>query len=56
MVCFDIFVKKNVSIEPSPKPQLFKATMSVLGDRTQRLDSRDVCFLVPPKVEIHGPD
>jgi len=51
-VCFDIVVKENSAVQPTGQPQLFKATLEVLGDGITVLDSRDVYFLVPPVVEI----
>lgn len=51
-VCFDIIVKENSAVQPTGEPQLFKATLEVLGDGITVLDSRDVYFLVPPVVEI----
>lgn len=54
-VCFDIFVKQNDTIEPTLEPQVFRATIQVLGDGFTELDSRDVFFLVPPDIEVIGP-
>lgn len=51
-VCFDIVVKQNDTVMPSRMPQLFRATLRVLGDGFTELDSRDIYFLVPPVVEI----
>ncbi|MAQ15648.1 MAG: hypothetical protein CMN30_12750 [Sandaracinus sp.] len=52
-VCFDVVVKTNVTVEPTEAPQLFRATVEVLGDGFTSLDERDVFFLVPPApVEI----
>ncbi|MCB9590286.1 MAG: hypothetical protein H6718_33045 [Polyangiaceae bacterium] len=51
-VCFDIVVKQNATVPPTGEPQLFKATLEVVGDGITVLDSRDVYFLVPPVVEI----
>jgi len=53
--CFDIIVKQNDTVMPLPTPQLFKATLHVLGDGFTELDTRDIFFLVPPHVEIIGP-
>jgi hypothetical protein len=52
-VCFDIIVKMNVTVMPTDMPQIFQATLRVLGDGITELDSRDIYFLVPP--EIVGP-
>jgi len=54
-VCFDIVVKQNDTVMPLPTPQIFKATLHVLGDGFTELDTRDVFFLVPPHVEVMGP-
>ena len=55
-VCFDIIVKQNDTVMPTTDPQLFRATLRVLGDGFTELDSRDVFFLVPPEIIIGGPD
>jgi len=52
--CFDIIVKQNDTVMPTPMPQLFMATLRVLGDGFTELDSREIFFLVPPEVEIPG--
>ena len=54
-VCFDIVVKENTTVEPTADPQVFKATLTVLGDGFTELDARDVFFLVPGEVEIGPP-
>lgn len=51
-VCFDVFPKENTVVMPSRVPQLFRATIQVVGDGFTVLDERDVYFLVPPQVEI----
>jgi len=51
-VCFDIVVKQNDTVMPTDMPQLFKATLRVLGDGFTELDTRDIFFLVPPVVDI----
>ncbi len=53
-VCFDIIVKQNDTVMPTPAPQLFRATLHVLGDGFTELDSRDVYFLVPGTVSGPG--
>lgn len=53
-VCFDIVVKQNDTVMPTTVPQLFMATLRVLGDGFTELDSRDVFFLVPPVPEDPG--
>ncbi len=56
-VCFDIVVKQNDTVMPTTTPQLFMATLRVLGDGFTELDSREVFFLVPPEPEgPGGPD
>ncbi len=55
-VCFDIYVKQNDTVMPTADPQLFRATLTVLGDGFTPLDERDVFFLVPPEVVVGGPD
>lgn len=54
-VCFDIFVKQNDTVMPTEEPQVFRATIQVLGDGFTELDSRDVFFLVPPVIDVGGP-
>ncbi len=53
-VCFDIVVKQNDTVMPTVDPQVFRATLRVLGDGFTELDARDVFFLVPG--EPDGPD
>jgi hypothetical protein len=56
-VCFDIIVKENVTVEPDKEmPLLFEATLEVLGDMVTVLDSREVYFLVPPRLVIKPPE
>ena len=56
-VCFDIVVKQNDTVMPTTMPQLFRATLRVLGDGFTELDSRDIFFLVPPEIALPmGPD
>lgn len=48
-VCWDIHVKRNVTVEPLPHvPQLFRANLNVLGDLYTPLDAREIFFLVAP--------
>ncbi len=54
-VCFDIVVKENTTVMPTADPQIFRATLTVLGDGFTELNSRDVFFLVPGEVEIVPP-
>lgn len=51
-VCFDLVVGTNNTVEPTAEPQLFRATVEVLGDGFTPLDSRDVFFLVPPTIGL----
>jgi len=53
-ICFDIVVKQNNTIMSTAMPQIFLATLRVLGDGFTELDSRRIYFLVPPIVEIPG--
>ena len=53
-VCFDIVVKQNDTVMPTAVPQLFDATLEVIGDGFTVLDSRTVYFLVPPIVPPAG--
>ncbi|MCS6798945.1 MAG: hypothetical protein NZ898_10510 [Myxococcota bacterium] len=55
-VCFDIIARRNETVMPLLVPQLFRARIDVIGDGFTPLDSRDVYFLVPPRIEIpQGP-
>ncbi|HEY8428347.1 MAG TPA: VWA domain-containing protein [Sandaracinaceae bacterium] len=54
-VCFDIHVRRNETVMPTTDPQIFHATVVVLGDGFTELDSRDIFFLVPPEPPIVGP-
>ncbi len=50
-VCWKLFVKQNDTVEGSTEgPMLFTATVNVFGEGGALLDSRDVFFLVPPKI------
>lgn len=49
-VCFDIITRQNTTVEPTSEPQIFRATINVLGDGFTPLDSRKVYFLVPPEI------
>lgn len=56
-VCFDIVVRQNVTVMPTREPQIFRATLRVIGDGFTELDSRDVYFLVPGVIpDPGGPD
>jgi hypothetical protein len=54
-VCFDIIVRMNDTVMPTAVPQLFDATIQVVGDGFTVLDSRQVYFLVPPVIPPAGP-
>jgi hypothetical protein len=53
-VCFDIVARPNQVVPPLETPQLFRATIDVIGDRFTPLDSREVYFLVPPSIPEPG--
>ncbi len=48
-VCFDIVVRMNTTVEATAMPQLYRATLQVIGDGFTPLgEPRDIFFLVPP--------
>ncbi|MCB9592211.1 MAG: VWA domain-containing protein [Sandaracinaceae bacterium] len=48
-VCFDIVIRMNTTVEAQPDPQLYRATLQVIGDGFTPLGApRDIFFLVPP--------
>jgi hypothetical protein len=49
-VCFDVIPKVNMTVMSTTSPQMFKATIQVIGDGVTVLDTRDVFFLVPPEI------
>jgi hypothetical protein len=50
-VCWKLYVKVNTTVEGSTEgPMLFTATVNVHGEGGALLDTRDVYFLVPPKI------
>ncbi|MDD5307193.1 MAG: hypothetical protein PHU25_07720 [Deltaproteobacteria bacterium] len=51
-VCFDIFVKKNETVQSSAKPEVYMAYVDVIGDNHTVLDTREVYFLVPPSSPV----
>ncbi len=51
-VCWKLVPKMNTTVVTTEDPQLFKATIQVLGDSITELDERTVYFLVPPVVDI----
>ena len=50
-VCWKIVPKQNTTVQPTSQPQLFQATVEVYGDGITLLDTRNVYFLVPPKID-----
>jgi hypothetical protein len=48
-VCWKLIPRMNNTVMPTDMPQLFRATVSVVGDGVTTLDTRDVFFLVPPE-------
>jgi hypothetical protein len=54
-VCFDVIPKTNDFVEATDDPQLYRATIVVMGDGITELDERDVFFLVPPDIGGGGP-
>ncbi len=48
-VCWKLIPKVNMTVMPTDVPQLFRATVEVIGDGVTTLDTRDVFFLVPPE-------
>jgi len=50
-VCWDIRAKRNETVPALATPQIFLATINVVGDLSTPLDSRDIYFLVPPVIE-----
>ncbi len=53
-VCFDIVARPNQTVAPIATPQIFRATIDVIGDRFTPLDTRDVYFVVPPAIPEPG--
>jgi len=51
-VCFDIYPRMNTTVPATEEPQLFRATIQVIGDGITILDTRVVYFLVPPEFRI----
>jgi hypothetical protein len=51
-VCFDIHAKRNVTVPATREPQMFMATIQVMGDGITILDEREIYFLVPPVITI----
>ena len=54
-VCFDIVVRMNTTVEATTEPQLYRATLQVIGDGFTPLgEARDIFFLVPPVPPMIG--
>lgn len=53
-VCFDIVARPNRTVPNLETPQIFRATIDVVGDRFTPLDSREVYFVVPPSIPDPG--
>jgi hypothetical protein len=49
-VCFDVVPKRNLVVRAAPRPQLFRATITVVGGGVTTLSTREVYFLVPPAI------
>jgi hypothetical protein len=47
-VCFDVIPKTNQLVSPKDDPQMYKASIQILGENVTILDTRNVFFLVPP--------
>lgn len=54
-ICFDVVPRTNVSVPALREPQLYRATLTVVGDGFTPLDVRDVFFVVPPVIPDPGP-
>jgi hypothetical protein len=48
-VCWKLIAKMNTTVPATDVPQLYRATVEVVGDGVTTLDTRDVFFLVPPQ-------
>jgi hypothetical protein len=48
-VCWKLIPKVNNTVPATDMPQLFRATVDVIGDGVTLLDTREVFFLVPPE-------
>jgi hypothetical protein len=53
-VCFDIVARPNTTVPATDAPQIFRASIDVVGDRFTPLDSRNIYFLVPPVIPDPG--
>ncbi|AKF10147.1 vWA domain-containing protein [Sandaracinus amylolyticus] len=53
-VCFDLVARANTTVRATREPQLYGATVRVLGDAYAELDTRRVFFLVPPEIPDPG--
>jgi hypothetical protein len=53
-VCFEIVTRVNTTVAATLEPQVFLATLVVLGDGFTPLSERRVFFLVPPRIPDPG--
>jgi hypothetical protein len=49
-LCWKLTTKRNQTVPEIDAPQLFRARVEVVGDGVTVVDSRDVFFLVPPRL------
>jgi hypothetical protein len=49
-LCWKLSTRPNLTVPQLEEPQLFRARIDVVGDGITVVDSRDVFFLVPPRV------
>ena len=47
-VCWGLVANPNTTVPATAAPQVFQATVAVIGDGVTELDSRRVLFIVPP--------
>jgi hypothetical protein len=48
--CFDVIPKMNTTVMATDQPQIYTASINVIGDGVTTLDTRVVYFLVPPEI------
>jgi hypothetical protein len=53
-VFFDVVAQNDTCAEPTDMPQVFRATIEVVGDGVTVLDSLEVTIIVPPE-DLSGP-
>jgi hypothetical protein len=49
-LCWKLAIKPNTTVPEIDEPQLLRARVDVMGDGVTVVDSRDVFFLVPPRL------